>query len=348
MTTAVTGLLQPATPEEEKRRRGFVLGAAATSVLSLVGGIIFLLFSGQTPTPSAPLKPRSTPSTVASAPPATEAPASSGDLLGALGANYADTGGGSAAGLPSGTGGSAPIGGVPLSSLNLPPGQQAPAVDWGEVLAPAAQAQQDAIAANLTGAITGPVIGLASSGINSGAILLGDVILYAAYTNNGGGLLNQLQTAIPAAAAVAAVPAVASAGTAPAVDFSGLSSAFAATSALPGPVGLPALPQLPQLPPLPTPEQVTAALSALPALPALGALQALPPPPNLPGLPTPEEALLGASAGAAAMAALPALLPPPPPIGLPAFPSIGLPAFPPIGLPSIGLPSITRLLGLPF
>lgn len=343
MTTAVSGLLAPTTPEEKRRRRGFVLGAAATSVLSLLGGIIFLLFSGQTPTQQPALKPRSTPTTVASAPPTSEAPASSGDLLGAMGANFSDTTSGAVPGLTSGQGGAAPFGGLPLgetplpSSLQLPPAPQTPTVDWGQVLAPAAQAQQDAIAANLTGAITGPVIGAVSSGVNSSAILLGDIILYAAYTQNGGGLLNQLQTAIPAAAV--AVPALAAAGTAPAaVDFSGLTSAFAAASALPAPVGLP---QLPSLPPLPTPEQVIAGLSALPAI---AALQQLPPPPPLP---TPEQALAGASAAAAAMGALAALLPPPPPIGLP---PIGLPpiGLPPIGLPSFALPSITRLLGLPF
>ena len=344
MTTAVSGLLQPTTPDEKKRRRGVVLGAAATSVLSLLGGIIFLLFSGQTPTQTAPLKPRSTPTTVASAPPATEAPGSSGDLLGAMGANFSDvSSSGSVPGLTSGQGGGAPLGGVPISGssvpgLELPPAPQTPAVDWGELLAPTAQAQQDAIAAGLTGAITGPVINAFSSGVNSSAILLGDIILYAAYTSNGGGLLNQLQTAIPAAAVAA--PALAAAGAAPAaVDFSGLTSAFAAASALPAPVGLPALPQLP---PLPTPEQVLGGLSALPAI---GALQQLPPPPPLP---TPEQALAGASAAAAAMGALGAMLPPPPPIGFPSLPPIGLPSLPPIGLPSIGLPSITRLLGLPF
>ncbi|MDA2950647.1 MAG: hypothetical protein O2892_16660, partial [Actinomycetota bacterium] len=71
-----------------------------------------------------------------------------------------------------------------------------------------------------------------------------------------------------------------------------------------------------------------------------------PPPPI--GLPTPEQV-------AAGLFALPAIglpaLPPPPPIGLPQLPPIGLPQLPPpppIGLPSFGLPSITRLLGLPF
>lgn len=343
MTSAVSGLLQPTTPDEEKRRRGFVLGAAATSVLSLLGGIIFLLFSGQTPTGQPALKPRSTPSTVASAPPSTEAPDSSGDLLGAMGANFSDVAGAGAPGLTSGQDGAAPLGGVPLSGaggspLQLPPAPQTPAIDWDELLAPSVQAQQDAIAAGLTGAITGPVVNAVSSGFNSSAILLGDLILYAAYTQNGGPLLNGLQTAIPAAAVAA--PALAAAGAAPAAaDFSGLTSAFAAASALPSPVGLPALPQLP---PLPTPEQVVAGLSALPAI---GALQQLPPPPPLP---TPEQALAGASAAAAAMGALGAMLPPPPPIGLPSLPPIGLPSLPPIGLPSIGLPSITRLLGLPF
>ena len=342
MTTAVSGLLQPTTPEEKRRRRGVVLGAAATSVLSLLGGIIFLLFSGQTPTQTAPLKPRSTPTTVASAPPTTEAPASTGDLLGAMGANFTDTGvSGGVPGLNSSAGGASPLGGVPLSGaplspLQLPSAPQGPAIDWGQLLEPSVQAQQDAIAAGLTGAITGPVVNAVSSGFNSSAILLGDIILYAAYTNNGGGLLNQLQTAIPAAAVAAPTLAAAGAAPAAAVDFSGLTSAFAAASALPSPVGLPALPQLP---PLPTPEQVLAGLSAIPAI---SALQQLPPPPPLP---TPEQALAGASAAAAAMGALAALLPPPPPIGLPSLPPIGLP---PIGLPSFGLPSITRLLGLPF
>ena len=134
------------------------------------------------------------------------------------------------------------------------------------------------------------------------------------------------------------VPAAASSLGTP--DFSGLTAAFAAAAANP-PIGVPALPPPP--PGLPTPEQVLGGLAALPA----PGLPQLPPPPPI-GLPTPEQV-------AAGLFALPAIglpaLPPPPPIGLPQLPPIGLPQLPPpppIGLPSFGLPSITRLLGLPF
>lgn len=341
MTTAVSGLLHPETPQEKKRRRGFVMGAAATSVLSLLGGIIFLLFSGQEqPRPTA-LKPRSTPTSVA---PTTAVP----DTADATSLFPGGPTGISDSGSTMNTAqGASPLGGLPLGGSALPaitpPGPPQlppppPPVDWPTLLQPYIDSQIQAAGANLAGAITGPAVGAVSSAINSGAVIIGDLILYAAYTNGGQGLLTTLQNALPAAATV---PALASLANAPAPDFSGLSAAFAAASSLPAPIGLPAPPQLP---PLPRPEQVTAALSALPAI---GALPALPPPPQLPGLPTPDQA----AAGAAALFAIPALLPPPlPPIGLPpiGLPPIGLPPPPPIGLPGIGLPSITRLFGLPF
>jgi hypothetical protein len=210
-----------------------------------------------------------------------------------------------------------------LPPLQLPPLQLPPPPnlgDWSALLRPVLDSQANAVGANIGGAITGAVGGIGAATVNSAAVLLGDLILYDAYTNSGTASL----AALPPAAALQAAGAALS--QLPPPDFSGLTAAFAATAAQPPLLDLPAaqLPPLPQLPPPPTPEQV-AALSSLPFL-----LPALPPLPQLPPPPGPEQV--------AALATLPFLLPalpPPPPIGLP------LP-------PPIPLPSITRMIGLPF
>ena len=334
-----------------RRPAAIVGGIAGAVLLALIGGLIWA-FSGDKPEPSTALKP------IAPSPPTSEPvePPSSDqagglDFLGSLGgssgldtAGVASSSPGSTAdtsafGLP---GGSAPSGGVPGFQLPPPPAfqpptgfQAPPPEDWAALLQPWIDAQREAVAANLGGAIAGPVVGAAWGTANTAAIVLSDLILFAAANPNGGLLLNQLQAALPAMT----VPAAASLG---APDFSGLSAAFAAAAATP-PLGVPTLPQLPALPPppagLPTPEQVLGGLAALPAV----GLPQLPPPPV--GLPTPEQVAGG-------LFVLPAIglpaLPPPPPFGLPQLPPpppIGLPSF---GLPTIGLPSITRLLGLPF
>ncbi|MGI9124992.1 MAG: hypothetical protein ACR2JM_09630, partial [Mycobacterium sp.] len=312
----------------------------------ILGGL-FLAFSGDKHPKDTVLKPI-VPSTPATTEPTTEPEASGGlDFAGGLGdsatSSSSASGADSAAGMFAAPGGSAPSP-VRLPSGQLPPAtgfQPPPPTDFSSVVDPYVQAQREAIAANLAGAITGPSVGAVMSGINSAAVVVGDLILYAAYTNNGGALLNQIQAALPAVALPAAGLG--------APDFSGLSSAFAAAAAAP-PIGIPSLPPPPAG--LPTPEQVLGGLRALPPPPPIG-LPQLPPPP---GLPTPEQVM----GGLAGLGALPAIglpaLPPPPPIGLPQLPPIGLPQLPPpppiglpsIGFPSIGLPSITRLLGLPF
>lgn len=346
MDTEVTDVAEPNQDDEKaapvpwyRRPAALVGGIAGAVLLALAGGLIWA-FSGDKPAPNTALKPIVPSSTPPPAPPEDEGL----DFLGGL-AGTGDLGGSGALSTPgdysSGAdtgmfslpGGGSPSGTLP--ALNLPDQpafqlpQAPPPEDWATLLQPYIEAQQQAVAANLAGTITGPVVGGVASGINSAAVVLGDLILFAAYTNNGGPLLNQLQTALPALTAPGAAAALG------APDYSGLSAAFAAAAAAP-PLGVPALPQLPAPPPgLPTPEQVLGGLAALPALP---------PPPAI-GLPTPEQVAGG-------LFALPAIglpaLPPPPPIGLPQLPPpppIGLPT---IGLPSIGLPSITRMLGLPF
>lgn len=328
------------------RRPAARVGAIAGAVLlALIGGLIWA-FSGDKPEPSTALKPiaPSSPTSEPAEPPSSDQ-AGGLDFLGDLGGSSGLDSGSVASSSPGSTadtsmftvpGATLPSGSLP--AVQLPPAptfQAAPPQDWNALLQPWIDSQREAVAANLGGAIAGPVVGAAWGSANTAALVLSDLILYAAANPNGGALLSQLQTVLPAMT----VPAAASLG---APDFSGLSAAFAAAAATP-PIGVPALPQLPALPPppagLPTPEQVLGGLAALPAV----GLPQLPPPPV--GLPTPEQVAGG-------LFALPAIglpaLPPPPPIGLPQLPPpppIGLPS---IGLPSIGLPSITRLLGLPF
>jgi hypothetical protein len=291
------------------------LAAASALVVSLLGGAVVVLFSDESTPPPAALKP--VPSAPTTQP--REAPAESDSSTGmdfGLGAEPSAAGVGSAdTSALAGQGGTLPNGGsaVPLPAApalpalqlpSLPELPSAPTIDWAAALAPYIQSQANATAANLAGSITGTAVGSGTGALNSAAIALGDLILFAAYSNNGQAMLSQLPNAVPAAQSAAAAL--------PPPDFSGLSTAFAAAAVLP-PVGVPA-PQLPLAPQLPTPEQAAAALAVLPAI----GLSALPPPPI--GLPA---------------------LPPPPPIGLPpiGLPSIGLPS---IGLPSItrlfGLP----------
>ncbi|MCB1266380.1 hypothetical protein [Mycolicibacterium sp.] len=353
-----------------RRPATIIAGIALAAVLALIGGLTWA-FSGDKREPDTALKPivPSFPPEPAESPepPSEDEPGL--DLLGGLGgldgSSMPDTGGdlsGADTSMFSSSGGySLPSGGTPsvaLPAFEMPPApafEAPPAQDWAALLQPFVQSQQEAAAANLGGAIAGPVVGGAWGTFNSAAIILSDLILFAAASPDGGALLNQLNAALPAVA----LPAAAAGLAAP--DFSGLATAFAAAAGTP-PIGVPNLPPLPALPPpppgLPNPEQLLGGLAALPA-------PQLPPPPI--GLPTPEQV-------AAGLFVLPAIglpqlpppppiglpqLPPPPPIGLPQLPPpppIGLPALPPpppIGLPSfgfptIGLPSITRLLGLPF
>jgi len=172
-----------------------------------------------------------------------------------------------------------PVGQLPPLQLPPPP-QLPPPGDWSSLVQPFIDSQTNATAANIGGAITGASAGVGAAAVNSAAVLLGDLILYNAYTNNGSASFSALVSpaALEAAGAgLAQLP--------PPPDFSGLSAAFAAAATQPSAIGLtPA-----QLPPPPTPEQLAAMtalpflIPALPPLPSIG----LPPPPPLIGLPPP-------------------------------------------------------------
>jgi hypothetical protein len=250
--------------------------------VSLLGGALVVLFSGETTPPPAaltPLEPQPVQSQPVESPPAELPPAAmspaQSEPLGALG-SY----GGLDAGAPPSRG-VLPSGGSPLAlpsapslpALQLPQFPAAPTIDWQAALQPYIQSQINAAAANLAGSITGTAAG---AGLNSAALAVGDLILYAAYSDNGQGMLSQLQSAAPALQSALPPPDF---GDLP--DLSGLAPAFAAAAAQP-PLGVPAPPAGPNLP---TPEQVAAAL----AVPGIGlpvvAIPALPPPPPI-GLPT--------------------------------------------------------------
>lgn len=326
----------------KSRRRAMVTaGTAASLVVSLVGGTLALLLSGGPQQSTTALKPLQPP---VSAPAIEPEPASSAggqtDLsVFGLGdssvSSMADSGSSvsSVADAPSGV---AQLGFTPSASNALPalptlPSSQlpdaaafpaGPAFDWNALLAPLVAAQANAQAANVAGSIIGGSVGI----VNSAAIVLGDLILFAAYANNGQPLLAALQNALssPGAAAAAGTGLIANMPPVPALpDLSGLSAAFAAAAGAP-PLGVPAPPALP---PLPTPEQLATSLAGLSAL---GALPALPPftLPALPGsppLPRPEEVVGGLVGGAIVIGVGGAIL--------------GT-LFPP--------PSITRMLGMPF
>lgn len=314
----------------EDRRRFVVPATALALVISLIGGLLVLGLPVKRPAQQA-LKPVEPPAVVTPTEPPSSADAdlsmfgfggtdiTSGDM--ASSSSSLGLPGGSSAGLLP-TGGS---GGLPSVALPPPgtPGEPGPGFDWNALLDPLIQAQLNAQSANVAGSIVGSTTGVVAAALNSAAVIIGDLLLFAAVTNNGPNVLNQLQstlaTAMPAAAA-----AMTAAGMPPVPvfpDMGNLTTAFAAAA----PLGVTPLPQLPSLP---TPDQVAAslaglsALSALPALPAIS-LPGLPPPPQLP---RPEEVVGGAVAIGVGIVAVPLVL------------SLLLP--PP--------PSITRMLGLPF
>jgi len=320
----------------KSRRRALVTGGTAASlVVSLVGGTLSLLFSGGPQQSTTALKPLQPPVSAPAIEPES-APSTGGLSMFGLGdsslSSMAD-GGSSASSTAGASSGIAGSGFTPSASAALPalPTLQTPdaaafpvgpTFDWDALLAPLIAAQANAQAANVAGSIIGPSVGLA----NSIAVVLGDLILFAALSNNGQPLLAALQNTLdaPAAAAAAGAALVANLPSLPALpDLSGLTAAFAAAAGTP-PLGVPAPPALP---PMPTPEQLAASvagLSALGALPGLPPL-ALPGLPGMPQLPRPEEVVGGVVGGAVA-------------IGVGAV-ILGT-LFPP--------PSITRMLGMPF
>lgn len=257
---------------------------AVALAVSLIGGSLVVLFSGEAPPPPAALKPVEPPtpqpplSTVPAEPKSYGALDSFGGLDTGAALNTPPSQGALPAAIPVAipAGGSLPaLPAAPsLPTVQLPQFPAAPSIDWPAALQPYIQSQLNAAAANLAGSITGTAAG---AGLNSAALAVGDLILYAAYSNNGQAMLSQLQAAAPALP-----PALPPPDFSGLPDLSGLNSAFAAAAAQP-PLGVPAPP--PGLPNLPTPEQVAAAL----AVPAVGvpgiAIPALPPPPPI-GLPT--------------------------------------------------------------
>ena len=318
--------------ETKSRRRALVTaGTAVALVVSLIGGTLSLLFSGDPRPSTTALKPLEPPVSVQAIEP--EPSPSTGDptdlSMFGLGdgpvSSTADTSGDVAqfGFTPSGSAALPPP--PPLPASQLPAASAFPAgptFNWDALLAPLVAAQANAQAANVAGSIIGGSVAIA----NSVALVLGDLILFAAFANNGQPLLTALQNTLAAPAAATAAGS-AMLGTLPALpDLSGLNAAFAAAAAAP-PLGVPSPLALP---PLPTPEQLAtsmtalSALGALPALPPL-VLPGLPPPPGMPQLPRPEEVVGGVVGGAVA-------------IGVGAI-ILGT-LFPP--------PSITRMLGMPF
>lgn len=318
--------------ETKSRRRALVTaGTAVALVVSLIGGTLSLLFSGDPRPSTTALKPLEPPVSVQAIEP--EPAPSTGDptdlSMFGLGdgpvSSTADTSGDVAqfGFTPSGSAALPPP--PPLPASQLPAASAFPAgptFNWDALLAPLVAAQANAQAANVAGSIIGGSVAIA----NSVALVLGDLILFAAFANNGQPLLTALQNTLAAPAAATAAGS-AMLGTLPALpDLSGLNAAFAAAAAAP-PLGVPSPLALP---PLPTPEQLAtsmtalSALGALPALPPL-VLPGLPPPPGMPQLPRPEEVVGGVVGGAVA-------------IGVGAI-VLGT-LFPP--------PSITRMLGMPF
>lgn len=318
--------------ETKSRRRALVTaGTAVALVVSLIGGTLSLLFSGDPRPSTTALKPLEPPVSVQAIEP--EPSPSTGDptdlSMFGLGdgpvSSTADTSGDVAqfGFTPSGSAALPPP--PPLPASQLPAASAFPAgptFNWDALLAPLVAAQANAQAANVAGSIIGGSVAIA----NSVALVLGDLILFAAFANNGQPLLTALQNTLAAPAAATAAGS-AMLGTLPALpDLSGLNAAFAAAAAAP-PLGVPSPLALP---PLPTPEQLAtsmtalSALGALPALPPL-VLPGLPPPPGMPQLPRPEEVVGGVVGGAVA-------------IGVGAI-VLGT-LFPP--------PSITRMLGMPF
>lgn len=265
-----------ALPEAPRRRARLMVATGAALSVGLIGGVLVLTFSGPSPQSVTALKPLQPQPSRAAAPvnpvPVTP-PSTASEPYGGLGALAAPEAGLSVQ-TPAQTTPQAPI--LPVFQFPAPPQLPGiPTIDWAAALQPFIQSQANSIAANLAGASTGTVVS------NSAAVAVGDLILYAAYNNDGRALLSQLQNAVPAADSPAP-PAVnlAPLNLAPPPDLSGLSAAFAAAAGQP-PVGVPSIADLP------TPEQIADALAGLPALPPLPPPPSFGPPPI--GLPVPPS-----------------------------------------------------------
>ena len=256
-----------ALPEASRRRPRLTAATAAALAVCLIGGVLVLMFSGTSPQSVTALKPLQPQPGRAAAPvnpvpvtPPSTASEPAGGGYGGLGALAAPDAGLSVQ-TPAQSPPQAPL--LPVFQFPAPPQLPSiPTIDWAAALQPYIQSQANSIAANLAGASTGTTVS------NSAAVAVGDLILYAAYNNDGRALLSQLQNAVPAADATAP-PALnlAPLNLAPPPDLSGLAAAFAAAAGQP-PFGVTSAAELP------TPEQIAGALAGLPALPPL----LLPPP----------------------------------------------------------------------
>ncbi len=328
-----------------RRYRTTAVGiGAVTSVVSLIGGATFLAFSGDGPTRHAALTPRSVPA--ADPPPSmdpTPLPEYGMDFLGDIsGAAATESGTAVTSDLyavpseftPSGSVAAAALPALPPVALRLPQFQVAalpPVEDLLGPVQPYIQAYIDSVAqsvgADLAVSITGNALGTAA---NVALVALDGLIIYAAFVDDDGRLLTQLQNALPALMA----PALAAEAGAPIPQFAGLSEAFAAVADMPLALGQQAPLQLPRA------EDMAAGLAALSQLP----------PPQLPQLPRAEDM----AAGFAALAQLP-------PPQLPQLPQLpraedvagGIVAVAVTGLVLSAIfqpkpPSLTRMLGLPF
>jgi len=255
-----------ALPEVFRRRARLTAATGAALSACLIGGILVLTFSGpsqQSVTALKPLQPQPSRAAAPVNPAPVTPPSTELEPYGGLDALAAPDAGPSAQ-TPAQASPQAPL--LPVFQFPAPPQLPGiPTIDWAAAVQPFIQSQANSIAANLAGASTGTVVS------NSAAVAVGDLILYAAYNNDGRALLSQLQNAVPAATAPPALN-VAPLNLAPPPDLSGLSAAFAAAAGQP-PVGVPSIADLP------TPEQIAGALAGLPSLPPL--------PPGLPPLPPP-------------------------------------------------------------
>ena len=150
-----------------------------------------------------------------------------------------------------------------------------PQIDWNALVAAVVQTRNaNAEAASAAGSIPGRVTG----DLQTVTTLVTNLVLYAAYSQDGRNFLSQLQDSLDAAG----LPAIAAAvppqlpQLSP-VDFSGLSAVYEALSAQPAPMGVTGPP-----PELPGPEQAPpVAVGPPPPSPDLSFIVQPPPPPPI-------------------------------------------------------------------
>lgn len=343
-------------PKRAVRRSTVIGGTALLATLALIGGLVWAVSSTSTHKKtatkpaevSAPAEPSPEPSTDAAG--GTPSASSMFSLPGLTGSGAGGGSGASEAGLLNSpamaafapTSGSTGSGSAPTVKLPSMQDGQWPAINWPAGL-PGSALSADAasgLVSNIGGWATSSVIALG----NNGALLLGDLILYAAYTNNGQNILPQLQAAT--ATLASAAPGATSTLESVAANLPSLPSASQLDLSS---VNLPDMPSLDQW--------------KLPSgtLQNLQSLEKLVPSGSLPNLPSPDQ--LGVPA--ATLASMPSLdqfnlsslqglkLPSLeqmklPGAGLPDIGSLPKVSIPQVGIPGIGAPGLPKLnFGLP-